>query len=406
MPSEGVRDRIVELRRVRAGDLAENPRNWRRHPERQRRALRAMLEEVGFADAILARERADGVLEIIDGHLRKSMDPEMVVPVLLLDVDEEEADKLLASLDPLASLAVADPEPLADLLASMDTRSENLRVLLAKIATEAGAKARLGQSDPDEIPPRRKPRARVGDRWVLGEHRLVCGDARDEKVCAQLMKGDKASLLLTDPPYGVAYEGKTKARLRLSGDEAAGVPELLAGVFSVIDSHLSPGAAIYLFHPAGSNAMLFLAALTESWSLRQLLVWAKDSMVLGHADYHYAHEPIAYAFKPGGGRWGRGAAGWYGGDAETTVLKVARPKASREHPTAKPVALIDRLLANSSTFGDAVVDPFLGSGSTLIACERRSRRCFGIEIDPVYIDVAIDRWERFTETEAKREGRQ
>lgn len=150
MPREGMRDRIVELRRMRAGDLAENPRNWRRHPDRQRRALRAMLEEVGFADAILVRERADGVLEIIDGHLRKSMDPEMVVPVLLLDVDEAEGDKLLASLDPLASLAVAVPEPLADLFASMYTRSEDLRVLLAKIATEAGAKAKLGRSDPDE----------------------------------------------------------------------------------------------------------------------------------------------------------------------------------------------------------------------------------------------------------------
>src|SRR5215212_10064618 len=182
MPSS-IRDRIVELRRVPAGELKQHPRNWRRHPERQRRALRALLQEVGFADAILAREQPDGSLQIIDGHLRSSMDPQMIVPVLVLDVDETEADKLLATLDPLASLAVADAEPLAELLASIDTGSEDVRAMFAGLAADAEIQARLGLVDPDEIPPApEKPRTRSGDLYELGTHRLICGDASDPKV--------------------------------------------------------------------------------------------------------------------------------------------------------------------------------------------------------------------------------
>lgn len=406
MRGDEIRDRIVELRRVRAGDLQENPRNWRRHPERQRRALADLLGEVGFADAILTHELEDGSLEIIDGHLRRSIDPELTVPVLVTDLDKAEADKLLASLDPLAALAESDGEALADLLASIDTRSEELRRLFADLAADAAVNAKLGRADPDEIPPRPDaPRSRPGDLYVLGEHRLACGDAREAQIVQRTMGDAVASLLLTDPPYGVAYQGKTKARMRLSNDDADGIPRLLAEAFAAVDPALRAGAAIYVFHPAGRNAPVFLSALADRWSLRQMLVWRKDSMVLGHGDYHYAHEPIAYAHKPGQGRWGRGSAGWYGGNAETTVLEVPRPKASREHPTAKPVALLSRLLTNSSAFGDIVLDPFLGSGSTLIACEQHRRRCFGIEIDPAYVDIALARWESFTGRRAKRDRR-
>lgn len=401
-----IRDRVVDLRRIRAGDLAENPRNWRRHPKRQRQALRALLSEIGFADAILARELPDGSLEIVDGHLRKSMEPEMLVPVLVLDVDEREADKLLATLDPLAALAVADPEPLARLLKSIETNSEELRTFLSDIASSASLGAELGLVDPDELPERRpRPKSRPGDLYAMDGHRLVCGDATDPRVVERLMGKKTASLLLTDPPYGLSYEGKTKARLRLRNDDVEGIPELLASTFDAVDAVLRPGAAIYLFHPAGPNAPLFLEALTKRWSLRQMLVWRKDTMVLGHADYHYAHEPIAYGRKHAEGRRGRGGPGWYGGNAETSILDEPRPKASREHPTAKPVALLARLITNSCAFGDVMLDPFLGSGSTLIAAEQLKRRCFGIEIDPTYVDVAVARWEAFTGRRARRTRR-
>ncbi|OFW72096.1 MAG: hypothetical protein A2Y55_12580 [Actinobacteria bacterium RBG_16_68_12] len=404
MRAKTVRSRVVELRRVRAGALRPNPRNWRRHPKRQREALRALLSEVGFADAILARELEDGSLEIIDGHLRQSMDLEATVPVLVLDVDQAEADKLLATLDPLAALAIADPEPLRALLESVETASEDVRMLLAGLATEADVRARLGLIDPDEIPEPSEPRAKPGEVYVLGEHRLACGDARDPELLGRLMGKERAQLLLTDAPYGCDYAGKTPSRLRIENDDEAGLPDLLQSAFAAIDAVLAPGAPIYLFHPAGPASVCFTDALAQvGWKIRQGLVWVKDSMVLGHADHHYRHEPILYAGKPGK-PVGRGRAGWYGGNAETSVFEVPRPKASREHPTAKPVELISRLMGNSSTFGDTVLDPFLGSGSTLIAAERLSRRGFGVEIDPTYVDVAIARWEAFTGKRARRKG--
>ena len=402
--TETIRDRVVELRRIQAAELRPNPRNWRRHPDRQRRALRDLLAEVGFADAILARELHDGSLEIVDGHLRQSMDPEAVVPVLVLDVDEDEADKLLATLDPLAAMAVADPESLRSLLASVETSSEDVRTLLAKLATSADVEALTGHADPDAIPRTGDSRAKNGDVFVLGEHRLACGDARDHALLTRVVGDNRARLLLTDPPYGVDYIGKTTQQLRMSNDSADGLVELLTAAFATADRALDDGAAIYLFHPAGPEALAFTDALTAAgWEIRQGLVWVKDSLVLGHGDFHYRHEPIIYAAKPGR-PLGRGRKGWYGSNAETSVLEVPRPKASRDHPTAKPVELISRLMTNSSTFGDLVLDPFLGSGSTLIAAERLSRRCAGTEIDPNYLEVAISRWEAFTGQRAIKEG--
>jgi DNA modification methylase len=351
---------------------------------------------VGFADAILTRQAEDGALEIIDGHLRQSLDPQMMVPVLVLDVDQDEADKLLATLDPLASMAVADPEPLRALLESVHTSSEALRMLLAEVAAEASLRPQLGLVDPDDIPGPSTSRAKFGDVFVLGEHRVACGDARDPALLRRLMGRSRARLLLTDPPYGVGYSGKTVRRLEVPNDQQEGLDDLLRVAFAALDAVLAPGASIYLFHPAGSAAVSFTEAVRHvGWTIRQGLVWVKDSMVLGHGDYHYRHEPIVYGAKPGQ-PVGRGRAGWYGGQAETTVLEVPRPKASPDHPTAKPVELISRLMANSSTFGDVVLDPFLGSGSTLIGAERLSRRAFGVEIDPAYVEVAITRWEAFT----------
>jgi len=405
MATKAIRCRVVELRHVPAESLRPNPRNWRRHPKRQREALRALLSEVGFADAILARELEDGSLEIIDGHLRQSLNANGTVPVLLVDLDEAEADKLLATLDPLAAMAIADPEPLRALLESIETSSEEVRMLLANLATEADVRARLGLVDPDEIPEPSKPRAKLGDIYVLGDHRVACGDARDPELLRRLIGKEPVQLLLTDPPYGCQYSGKTPRRLRIENDDEDGLPELLRAAFAAIDMVLAPGAPIYIFHPAGPAAVHFTDALRQvGWEIRQGLVWVKDSMVLGHADFHYRHEPVIYARKPGKSI-GRGRAGWYGGNAETSVFEIPRPRANRDHPTAKPVELISRLMANSSTFGDVVLDPFLGSGSTIIAAERLSRRAFGVEIDPTYVEVAIARWEAFTGKRATRQRR-
>ena len=142
--------------------------------------------------------------------------------------------------------------------------------------------------------------------------------------------------------------------------------------------------------------MFLYAFAAAGWRLHQGLMWVKDAMVLGHADYHYRHEPIAFGYAPGGGRRGRGHGGWFGGDAETTVFEIARPVASRTYPTMKPVELVRRCLENSSVHAAKVLDPFAGSGSTLVACELLGRRGYGVELDPSYCDVILTRWEQAT----------
>jgi DNA modification methylase len=326
------------------------------------------------------------------------------VPVLLVDLTQEEADLLLATLDPLAGLAESDPDRVMALHSSVESSSEAVRVLLADIARGVRRPPPGGLTDPDDIPSIPvEPRTCPGDLYVLGPHRMLCGDATEPEAIRRVTAGEDVRAMWTDPPYGVDYTGKTKDALTIRNDGADGLGELLRCAFSGVDEVLLPGAALYVAHPAGPLAVTFATAfVAQGWRVRQTLVWVKDSMVLGHGDYHYRHEPLLYGHVPGPGRWGRGHRGWYGGNAETSVFEVARPRASREHPTSKPVELVRRCLQNSTRPGDLVLDPFLGSGTTLLAAHQLGRRCVGIEIDPRYVDVAIERWEAFTGERAER----
>jgi len=390
-----VRDRIIELRRIKASELAPDPRNPRRHPGAQRRALQAMLQEIGYGSALLARETPHGGLVLVDGHLRADLDPDQVVPVLVLDVTEAAGAALLATLDPLASMALADPDALAALLAEAALPED---VLAARPWSLVPPVAATGLTDPEAVPERsRRSRVRRGELWALGEHRLLCADATDPTAVRRLMAEERADVLMTDPPYGVGYVGKTPHRLRIANDRPDSLEHLLASAFAAADAVLALGGRVYVFHPAGELSSVFAAAFTTAgWRLHQTLVWVKDRMVLGRSDYHYRHEPIHFGYKPGDGRWGRGARGWYGGNDQDSVLEVHRPAASREHPTAKPVELLRRLLQNSSRAGQIVLDPFAGSGSTLIACQELGRRARLVELDPVYCEVICARYESFT----------
>jgi DNA modification methylase len=200
----------------------------------------------------------------------------------------------------------------------------------------------------------------------------------------------------------VDYTGKTPDGLKIQGDRSSGLEALLTRSFAAVRTVLDPGAALYVCHPE-TEALAFLQAFAaQGWRLAQGLVWVKDSMVLGHADYHYRHEPIAFGYVPAEGRRGRGGEGWYGGNGQDSVLEVPRPKASREHPTMKPVELIRRCLANSSRPTDGVLDPFAGSGSTLIACHLLGRRGYALELDPHYCDVILRRLEAFAGVSASK----
>lgn len=380
--------------------------------------MSALLGEIGYADALIARESPDGLV-LIDGHLRADTTPDDVVPVLVLDVTEAEADKLLLTLDPLAAMAEADRGLLGELLASVDAGDDAVARMLEDLARrEHLGLAREGLTDPDAVPALPdEPTSKPGDLWLLGDHRVLCGDAAVGADVERLMGGTAAAMMWSDPPYGVEYVGGTEDKLTIENDGPAGLPALLAAALGHADGVLAAAAPFYLCHPAGALSLVYGDALRNlGWQIRETLVWVKDSMVLGHSDYHYRHEPIFYAAREGEDPpwygdymqqvqtyepvlygWTRGKKHpWYGRRSETSVFMVDRPKASREHPTMKPTALVERMVSNSATRGDVVLDPFLGSGSTLIACERLGRRCYGIEIAPRYCDVAVRRWQDYT----------
>jgi DNA modification methylase len=268
---------------------------------------------------------------------------------------------------------------------------------------ELDAFLRPAVENEDDAPP--LPEVAVtqpGDLWTMGEHRLLCGDATDadavKRVCA------RADALWTDPPYGVKYIGGTKDAKTISNDNAECVEELVFDTLRAIEPRLQPCAPFYIAHPAVALFLAFGRAVQRAgWRIHQDLVWVKDSMVLGHSDYHFSHEPILYGFSPGDGRPGRGkhnGTHWYGDHSQTSVFNIARPKRSSEHPTMKPVELIQRCLTNSLPRGGTLLDPFLGSGSTIAACELSERKCCALDIDQLYCDVAVKRWMNLTGKQA------
>jgi site-specific DNA-methyltransferase (adenine-specific) len=209
--------------------------------------------------------------------------------------------------------------------------------------------------------------------------------------------GEPAACCWTDPPYGVEYVGGTKDHLTIRNDTADGLARLLAPSFANVRDALVPGGAFYIAEPAGALHVEFgNAVIAAGLHLHEMVIWVKDRLVLGHSDYHLRHEGVLYGWKPGADR------AWYAGRSEDSVFEVPRASVNAEHPTAKPVALVTAMLKNSTKHGDLVLDPFLGSGTTLIAAEQLGRRCAGIELDPRYVDVAVARFEAFTGKKAER----
>jgi DNA modification methylase len=391
-------DRIRELRRVRARDLVSNPKNWRVHPIAQGRALRALLTEIGYADALIARELPDGQLQLIDGHLRAETTPDVEVPVLVLDVSEEEADKLLLTLDPLAAMAETDAGRIKALLETVRSDDEAVQELFKRTAGERLWRVLHPQEIVEaEVAPERADELRAqwgtesGQVWKIEQHRVICGDCTDEAAIGRLFgngEAPRSRLIWTDPPYGVSYGDKTawmnrsgaqRERKPIYNDDLA--PAQIAALFSAAltnaVAHAERGAAIYATVPAGPLLPVFIAAMQRGgFGYRHCLVWVKQNFVLGRSDYHYRHEPILYG-------WREDGAHYFTEDrTQDSVFEVNRPLVSELHPTTKPVELIARMVANSSRPQELVYDPFCRSGSTLLAAHQLGRIGYGIEIDP------------------------
>ncbi|KLU65710.1 DNA adenine methyltransferase YhdJ [Desulfosporosinus acididurans] len=232
------------------------------------------------------------------------------------------------------------------------------------------------------------PISQRGDVWQLGKHRLMCGDSTSSEDMAKLMDGQECDLVLTDPPYNVDYQGATKDKLKIQNDKMDDDKFLafLTDAFTRMYEHSKKGAAIYVFH-ADSEGYNFRAAFKHAgYTLRQCLVWAKNSMVLGRQDYQWKHEPVLYGWKDGASHH------WYSDRKQTTVVEFDKPHRNSTHPTIKPLGLVGYFIGNSSKTGDIVLDPFGGSGSTIISCEQTGRIGYSAELDPKYVDVIVKRY--------------
>ena len=364
----------------------------------------------GQRKPIVARREGDGGIVIAGNHQLAAAWQLGWTHIAVVWVDDDDvtakafalADNRTADLGTyddsnlLAMLqAVHDAD--AELFASTAYDEDALAELIGSLQTAENAGRDTEPGDPPL-----QPITQSGDLIVLGEHRLLCGDATVVGDVEQLLDGCLAACMWTDPPYGVDYVGKTADALTIQNDSQGDIEAVVGAAFASAVVVLEPGAAVYCAHPAGAQGLVFARLFDEAFSFRQGLVWNKRTLVLGHSDYHYSHEPILYGYTAASGRRGRGGEGWYGDNSQTSVIDVPKPVASTEHPTSKPVELVELCLRNSTPVGGSVLDLFAGSGSTLIACENLARRCFAIEIDPGYCDVIVDRWERHTGGTAER----
>lgn len=397
-----LRSRIVGEGVEAPDQLLANPLNWRTHPKEQVDALEGLLREVGWVQRVIVN-RTTG--HIVDGHARVELAlrrSESAVPVLYVELTEAEERLVLAALDPIGGLAGKDAAVLDELLQGVHTEDPALQELLDSLAGESASIGGTdGLTDPDDAPEvQAEPVTKPGDVWVMGWHRLLCGDSTRIDELERLCAGQMVDMWLTDPPYNVAYEGKTKAKLTIENDAmgADAFRQFLRDAYVAADAVMKPGAVFYIWHSDLEGYNFRGAAIDAGWQVRQCLVWKKQTLVMGRQDYHSRHEPCLYGWKDGAGHL------WASDRKQTTILEFDRPSRNAEHPTMKPVALFEYQMLNNTKGGDIVLDSFGGSGTTLIAAEKNGRLARLMELDPRYCDVTVRRWQSFTGQAATLEG--
>lgn len=357
------------------------------------------MEQVGYITPIVIDENR----QILAGETRcKALKKRRVKRDKVLQVfglTEEQKKKYRLLDNKVGEIAEWDPELLAGELEEVDFGDfdfgfDELMAELTDTSEEDGAPLSTAVEDDADIVLPEEPKARRGDIYQLGAHRLMCGDSTDPEDVARLMDGKVADLLLTDPPYNVNYEGGTGLTIQNDNMEDAAFRKFLRDAFACADGVMKPGAAFYIWH-ADSEGYNFRGACHDiGWQVRQCLIWNKNALVLGRQDYQWKHEPCLYGWKGGASHT------WLSDRTQTTVMDFDKPTRSEIHPTMKPIGLFDYQIRNSCPVGGAVLDLFNGSGTTIMACEQNGRSAYTMELDPRYVDAAIARWEEFTGNKA------
>ena len=386
----------MKISQHKVDELIPYARNSRTHSEAQVAQIAASIKEFGFTNPVLIDETGS----IIAGHGRvlasRKLNLVSVPCIQLSHLTEAQKKAYIIADNKLALNAGWDDEMLAveltdlkDIGFDLDLtgfNTDEIEALLAPVGTE-------GLTDEDAVP--EVPEAPVtvlGDVWLLGNHRLMCGDSTSIDAVDKLMAGGGADMLLTDPPYNVAYEGATKQKLTIQNDSMGDgeFRQFLRDAFVTAENAMKNGAVFYIWHSDSEGYNFRGACQDAGLKVRQCLIWKKSSLVMGRQDYHWKHEPCLYGWKEGAGHL------WAADRKQTTILEFDKPSRNGEHPTMKPVGLFEYQMLNNTKGGDIVLDLFGGSGTTIIAAEKNGRYGYLMELDPKYCDVIVQRWQEFT----------
>lgn len=430
----------MEVQQILINELKPNPKNPRRITRAEINKLIRSIKEFGFVDPVIVNKHKDRYNIIIGGHQRVEAAKKMKmksVPVTYVELDENKENLLNVALNEISG--EWEDEKLFNLLSELNEKGLDLTLtgfdepFIDELM--AAHKERDREEMKDIVPEApEKPKSKTGEIYILGEHRLMCGDSTKAEDFKKLMNGEKADMCWTDPPYGVSYKGTNNPNGRdwgvMTNDDLRGDDQykFLFESFKNVFESTKEGAAMYSCY-ASINHQIFEQAMNEAgWTVKQQLIWEKGH-VLGRSDYHWSHEPIMYC------RRGDINTSWYGDRTHKTailtqtieqlnnltkdkliemiskiredsdMLNIQKDAAVEYmHSTQKPVELSLQMIKNSSRPRESVLEPFTGSGSTLIACELSKRMCYAMELEPKYVDVILTRWENYSGKEAKREG--
>jgi DNA modification methylase len=414
------KNRIIGIENVDPKTITMHPSNYRTHPDHQQKMMGGVFEDIGWIQAVIVNKQTGN---LIDGHMRVELairNNEAEIPVIFIDVDPEEEGKILATFDPITGFAKEEKDKLAEIISSVQSRSDDLNNLIKRVANRN--KIDFGPDDLEKQEKETKEEKREreeeerqslvaqwevekGQLWVIPsksvggfEHRLMCGDSADRELVTYLMNGKKAALMVTDPPYGCdfdkKYNPKSKDWEKIDNDDKKGdqLKDWFIGILDIWSENMNENSSYYVWSGVFEEGFAIYHAMKEQEiHIQGQIVWAKNAFSLGQTDYHWQHENAWYGFRKGK----KIKHVWNGGRDQSTLWEVH--KVSNQdylHPNQKPTELYSIPIQNHTRSGEICAEPFCGSGSQIVAAEQYGRLCYAMESDPVWVATTLDRLSR------------